>query len=388
MTRGLRLLSLLAFASCSNGAAPAQTCDLDPGLTQQECATAHAMSLPDELPPARGNAKGDDVDAAALGFSVFFDARLSARETVRCATCHMPEKRFADGLPTSMGLGRVTRNSPTLLNAARMRSPFWDGRADSVWSQPLFAFESPLEMNFTRLELAHAIARKYARGYERVFGPLPPLGDAERFPARGKPGDSTWENMAEVDRDAVNRVAANVGKALESYVRKLAAGPSPFDRFLEGEATALTAEQRAGLVVFMKGGCTSCHSGPLFSDEKFHALGVGASPGNPVDVGREAAYATLAESPFTARGPYWDGPKEDVPLTPSPGDHGAFRTPSLRNVVRSGPWGHDGRFKTLADVIAFHGPPLSDLDRGRLIAFLGALEGAYPKPPWNDWPQR
>jgi cytochrome c peroxidase len=414
MRRALGCLALLAAAaSCgSSGSSsgsvtsPVSTCDLDPALTQAECATVHAMALPAALPPARGNAKGDDPDAAALGFAVFFDARFSAGESVRCATCHMPENRFADGKPTSTGLARITRNAPTLINAARNRWSFWDGRADSVWSQPLFAFEAPLEMGFTRLEIAHTIALHYAPDYENVFGPLPPLDDTTRFPAKGKPGDPAWDGMTESDREAVDLVVANVGKSLEAYIRKLAAGPSAFDRCLAGDATALDADQRAGLVVFVKNGCPSCHDGPLLSDQKFHALGVPAWPGDPVDVGREGAYATLAASPFTAQGPYWDGPKEDVPVTPAPGDFGAFRTPSLRNVSQSGPWGHNGWFATLADAVAFHGPnaasdsaagardpllgtaSLSDADLQRVVHFLEALDGDYPLPPWNDWPQR
>ena len=368
------------------------------------------MALPAALPPARGNAKGDDANAAALGFAIFFDARFSRGETVRCATCHSPEKRFADGKPTSTGLARGTRHSPTLFNAARMRSPFWDGRADSLWSQPLVAFENPLEMDFTRLEVAHAVALLHPADYERVFGALPPLAAAGRFPARGRPGDPAWEAMAQDDRDAVDGVAANVGKALEAYERKLAAGPSPFDRFLAGDAGALDDDARAGLVVFVKNGCAACHGGPLLSDQKFHALRVAAWPGDPVDLGREGAHAVLAASHFTASGPFWDGPKEDTsPAADAsgPADRGAFRTPSLRNLTKAGPWGHNGHFATLDDAVAFHGaggPPgdpaaagtrdprlnpavLPELDRARLVHFLTALDGTYPKPPWNDWPQ-
>ncbi len=384
-----RALLVLALASCSSNATttPAPQCDLDPALAPDECATVHGMALSAELPAARGNAKGDDLDAASLGFAVFFDARFSNGQTVRCATCHMPENKFGDGKATSTGLARTTRNAPTLLNAARMRWVFWDGRADSVWSQPLFAFENPLEMGFTRLELAHSIALLYAQEYEKVFGPLPPLDDATRFPAAGKPGDPAWENMAPSDREAINLVAANVGKSLEAYVRKLAAGPAAFDRFLAGDTTALDSEQRAGLVAFVKDGCASCHNGPMLSDQKFYALGVPAWPGDPFDVGREGAYAVLAASPFTASGPYWDGPKETVSLSASPQDHGAFRTPSLRNVVESGPWGHNGYFDTLAAAIDFHGP-IDATDRDRIAHFLESLDGTYPAPPWNDWPQR
>lgn len=399
---------LLAFvAACGATPAAAPGCELEPGLTGEECAALHALALPTTLPPARGNAKGDDTDAATLGFALFFDARLSKGEAVRCATCHTPERRFADGKTTSVGLARGTRHAPTLLNAARMRWSMWDGRADSVWSQALFALENPLEMDFTRLELAHAVALRYATRYEAIFGPLPPLDDAARFPARGLPGDPAWEAMTQDDRDAVNRVAANVGKALEAYERKLATGPSAFERFLAGDPSALDAEERAGLVVFVKSGCAGCHGGPLLSDQEFHALRVPAWPGDPVDVGREAAYSVLAASPFTARGPFWDGPNEDIPTSATPGDRGAVRTPSLRNLTKAGPWGHNGRFATLDEAIVFHASggssddpaaagardpllrsgPLSDGERGHLVRFLEALDGSYPRPPWNDWPQ-
>jgi cytochrome c peroxidase len=125
-----RAILMVALAACSNAAAPAAPCDLDPALDASECTTVHAMALSAALPPARGNAKGDDPNAAALGFAVFYDARLSKGENVRCATCHIPEKQFGDGKPTSTGLSRVTRNAPTILNAARMQATFWDGRAD------------------------------------------------------------------------------------------------------------------------------------------------------------------------------------------------------------------------------------------------------------------
>ncbi len=383
-----RWILIAGLAACGSAAAvPAGApCDLDPALDETECAAVHAMALSPSLPAARGNAKGDDPDAAGLGFAMFFDARLSKGEAVRCATCHEPEKKFGDGLPTSTGLARTTRNAPTMLNAARMDPMFWDGRADSVWSQPLFAFENPLEMDFTRLEIAHAVALRYSDSYTKVFGPLPALDDTSRFPARAKPGDPAWDAMTEADRDAINLVAANVGKSLEAYVRKLAAGPAAFDRFLGGDATALTDAQRAGLVAFAKNGCANCHSGSMLSDQKFHALGVPAWPGDPFDVGREGAYPVLAASPFTASGSYWDGPKESVVLSASAQDHGAFRTPSLRNVTLSAPYGHNGWFATLADAIDFHGA-IDPADRDAIVSFLGSLEGAYPLPPWNDWPQ-
>ena len=401
------LASAVAVAACgSNASAPA--CDLDPSLDGAACNAIKSLELPAQLPPSAGNAKGDDPKAASFGFAAFFDARFSRSNEVRCATCHVPENHFADGKAVSQGLAEVTRNSPTALNAARMSTIFWDGRADSIWSQPLFAFENPKEMGYTRLEIAHRVAQSYKDKYEPTFGPLPPLDDATRFPAAGKPGDPAYDAMGAPDREAVDRVVANVGKALEAYVRKLAAGRSKLDRYLAKEGDLL-AEEKRGLAVFARAGCLDCHNGPLLSDERFHNLGVPAWPGTAPDRGRADAVAILRANPFNGQGAYWDGPRPSAPADPAPADLGAFRTPSLRNLAYTAPYMHNGRFASLREVVDFHlaggasdqsayvgevdpllvRRDLSDGERDDLVAFLsGALTGDYPAPPWNDWPQR
>ncbi|MBF5042605.1 cytochrome-c peroxidase [Aggregicoccus sp. 17bor-14] len=398
--------ALLALGACS------EPCPEAPGLGAQQCAEVRAMRLPEALPAARGNAHAEDPAAALLGFRVFFDARFSSDQQVRCATCHAPERHFQDGLPVAHGLEDVTRNTPTVLNAAWQRWQTWDGSADSLWSQPLTALENPKEMNLTRLELAHRIAEYYGPRYEPAFGALPPLGDTARFPARGSPGSSEWEAMAPADQDAVNRVAANVGKALEAYLRKLAAGPSALDRYLAGDAAALGEQERKGLRVFVQAGCSSCHSGPQLSDERYHNLGVPALAGAPLDEGRSAGLAHAGASPFNALGPYADGPVPgasgaDYVAQPGAEALGAFRTPSLRNLEDSAPYGHNGRFATLEEVVDFHlqgggrgaggfvgevSPllqprTLSADEREALLAFLRSLEGQYPAAPWNNWPE-
>lgn len=386
-----------------------ESCPEAPGLPEAQCVEARRLRLPESLPPARGNAYADHPDAALLGFRIFFDARFSSNQEVRCATCHAPERKFHDGRATSRGLGRVTRNSPTLLNAAWLRWQTWDGHADSLWSQPLSAFEHPAEMDFTRLELAHRIRTSYRAPYEALFGPLPPLEDTARFPLRGAPGSPAFDGMAEADREAVHRVAAHVGKALEAYQRKLAAGPSALDVHLAGEADALTPEAREGLKVFVRAGCTDCHGGPLLTDERFHNLGVPVRPGDELDPGRWQGLAQVTADPFNALGPFHDGPREDAPdYRAAPGDLGAFRTPSLRNVGLSAPYGHNGAFATLEEVVDFHlrgggrgatgylgevSPllqprPLGEAERSALLAFLRSLDGRYPESPWNNWPEK
>src|SRR5205823_6277204 len=119
-------------------------------------------------------------------------------------------------LATSKGLESVPRNSLTILEGARARWMFWDGRADSVWSQALVPLENPDEMGFTRLALAHRIAQSYRANYEAIFGPLPALDDASRFPPDGRPGQPAWDGMAPADQISINRVFTNIGKAIEA----------------------------------------------------------------------------------------------------------------------------------------------------------------------------
>src|SRR5262249_4951117 len=150
---------------------------------------------------------------------------------------------FAERKPRSHTLREIARNAPDLINAARYtRSHFWDGKVDTLWSAPLFTFEQGDEMGSSRLHVAHTLAAIYKVRYEKVFGPLPDLSDTKRFPAEGKPGVRQFDAMSEQDKRLVNQVYANVGKALEAYIRKLAAGRSPFDDFMNGAVKALGSD--------------------------------------------------------------------------------------------------------------------------------------------------
>jgi len=383
----------LALVAILAACAP-HPCD---GLSASRCEQVRALAMPAALPPARGNARADDPSAAELGFRVFFDSRFSSNQDVRCATCHAPEDAFADGLPTSRSsLGAVSRNSPTSFNAAASPWMMWDGRADSVWSQALIPLENPVEMGFTRLGIAHRIALSYQALYEAAFGPLPDLSDPVRFPAAGKPGDAAFDGMAPEDQEAVNRIAANVGKSMEAYQRKLFAGASKLDAFLGGDGGALSGSARQGLAVMANAGCLECHGGPYLSDGGFHRLGVAGA-----DRGRAAGLETLAQSVFRLDGRYSDDPGAfQPPPSPVAGDEGAFKTPSLRNLARTAPYGHDGSFATLEDVVDFHlqgggsgADPLlqphalSSGDRAALLELLRSLEGADPGRPWDYWPE-
>lgn len=409
MSRGERLAAVAAALALACGTAGRSSpCASELRLSDGVCAELARAVLPAQLPAAAGNRFGDSFDAARMGHWVFFDARFSQNLSMRCASCHQAEASFQDSQPSPSIAPLVTRNSPTVINSAWTSHQFWDGRADSLWSQALAAFENPKEMNFTRLEIAHLIDREYRARYEQVFGPLPDFSDPTRFPARGAPGMPAYEAMAAADKATVDGVAANVGKAVEAYERKIAAGRSRVDQYLLGDRQALSDAEKRGLAVFARARCLDCHSGPMLADEKYHNLGVPEAAGVPADPGRAAGVAVLLASPFNASGPYYDGARPEPSDRLEPGSEGAFRTPSLRNLTLTAPYGHNGRFATLEAAVDFHlqgggrglggfagevdpllqPQPLSTEDRDALVALLKALKGDYPQRPWNDWPDR
>lgn len=384
-----------AVAPDTTDAAVEDTCFEGLALSDpDDCKKVAALLLPEKLPEARGNAFGDSLAAAELGFQVFYDPRFSTVEEMRCATCHIPEKYFGDGLKVSLGKDDkpLLRNSPSIFASAWTPGDFfWDGRADSLWSQPLFAFENPDEMATTRLSIAHTIVgnEDYRALYTEAFAELPDLSDLERFPLQGKPGDKAFDAMREEDKDTVNRMVANVGKALEAYMRKVATGRAPLDAFLLGDASLFNEGAARGLTTFAKAGCIDCHGGPVLSDGLYHDMKVPPLPGAPKDRGRADGIAILEDNPFNAEGPYYDAKVGKPAPRPSKESNleGAFRTPSLRDVMRTGPYGHNGYYTKLEELLKAHGPTkLSEAEISDLIAFFLQLNGREPERPWSNWP--
>jgi cytochrome c peroxidase len=320
------------------------------------------------------NAVADDPSAAQLGQAIYFDKRFSGSGKVACATCHDPKFGLGDGKPMPEGFP-VDRNVPTLWNVAYGRWFFWDGRSDSLWGQALKPLENPREHGFTRLQVAHLLRSDAGLNslYERVFGALPDLGDAPRFPragapladAPGSPLVAAWNGMAEADRSVVDRIFSNVGKSLQAYERRLVSRASRFDVFVEGLRTGdrskldvLSPSARLGLKIFVgKGNCRLCHSGPTFTDGEFHNLGIPPTRGGPTP-SRYAAIPELRKDPFNTKGSFSDdrpsgAAKLDF-LVDLPDTWGQIKTPGLRNVARTAPYMHQGQFKTLEDVVMFY----------------------------------
>lgn len=290
--------------------------------------------VPLGLPPELAERRASDA-VVALGRSLFFDPILSIDRSVACASCHDPKFGFADNRAKSPGvLGRETlRNAPTLFNRALGESFFWDGRAATLEVQVLMPIENELEMG---LAVSEAVARLAA---DESYG--------ARFTAAfdGPPSRE--------------RIAA----ALAGFVRRLLRGDRPIDRFRQGDHDALTAEQRGGLWFFeSRGACWRCHVGANFTDESFHNTGVGALDGVPED----ARFAVTGDE----------------------ADRGAFKTPTLRGVIDTAPYMHDGSVPTLRAVVESYRDgghanshldglirplTMSERDVTNLVAFLESL---------------
>jgi cytochrome c peroxidase len=257
------------------------------------------------------------------GRELFFDTRLSRDRTIACASCHEPERAFTDGRPVPIGVyNRVGRRSaPALVNRGYGRSFFWDGRAATLEDQVLQPMQDPNEMDMTLPEVS-----------ARVGMPI-----------------------------------EEVSRSLASFVRSLLSGGSAFDRFINGDRSALSLEQQEGLQLFRgKANCTACHVGPTFSDERFHNTGVAWRNGQLLDAGRFAVTGRVE-------------------------DRGAFKTPTLREIARTAPYMHDGSLVTLSDVVEYYNRggnsnpgldadlrplALTEPQKNSLMAFLGTLDGS------------
>jgi len=274
----------------------------------------------------------------ALGKQLFNDPSLSADGTVRCASCHIPERSYTDGRAVAIGVyGRTgTRNTPSLLNIAAANEPafFWDGRRTVLEQAVLDPLTNPVEMGLhDQSDLMRRITQNSA--YREAF--------TQTFPGGGN-----------------SLAPSEVGTVLAAYVHSLTPAESAFDRYRRGDRTAMNPRAQLGLTLFQgKAGCAECHrlegASPTFTDHAYHRSGVGLD-------GIAANLPALTEG-VMARSLQGNAVGDRVAMhsdeaqlgrfnvTQDPADIGLFRTPSLRGVSHTAPYMHDGSVPTLDDAI-------------------------------------
>lgn len=383
--------------------------------------------------PDISNRWADDPRAAALGQRLFFDPRFSGPllspehdgsmfgsglgvkgtpGKVSCASCHNPAAAFTDTRSTkqqvSLGAAWTHRRSPSLLDVGYHKVLMWDGRRDSGYAQVLGALEASAEMNSSRLFAAQQLERLYRSEYEAVFGePFPDLSAVPVLDARDAGCHEVQATPTTVcpkpHDERVTRVAVNFGKAISAYLRKLTCGPSRFDAWVHGDATALTAQEQRGAALFTgKARCNTCHAGAHFTDEHYHNVGLPPAIVSLIirvgdDRGAAMGLPAMLADPLNVRGAFSDGDDgrlDQFPATDFSRLEGAFRTPGLRCVERRPSFMHTGQLRTLEDVVTFFnrgGSPASQVgvseiqplglsrdEEADLVAFLRTLTGPGP----------
>jgi cytochrome c peroxidase len=277
---------------------------------------------------------------------------MSGDGNMSCATCHNPAMGWSDGLPTARGVKSsiLGRASPTIFNTAYNRLQMWDGRKKSLEDQAMGPMQANVEMNMDIGKLFQWIGN--SAGYKAMF-------------ARAYPGE------------AINETT--LSKAIANFERTVISDDSAFDRWVRGDETALTAQQVDGFKLFLgKGNCAACHSGPNFTDNGFHNLGLASWGNNEPDMGR------YAQKPVNAT-------------------KGAFKTPTVREVARTAPYFHEGSAKTLMKVVKHYDRGgqvktnlspnikplgLSSAEKLALVAFLEGLSSPFMPMSIPELPAR
>jgi cytochrome c peroxidase len=317
-------------------------------------------------PKDLSNAVDGQPAAISLGRALFNDARFSRDGSVSCASCHAPDKQFQDGLPVGRGVGVGTRRAMPVVDTGHNAWFFWDGRKDSLWAQALGPLEDGVEHGGNRARYARLMQTHYKDQYEQVFGKLPVLDGvpSDAGPLGSAAEQQAWQSLPDTKRANVDRVFANMGKAIAAYEKSLAYGESRFDRYARAIAAndaiggrEFSAQEVNGLRVFIGDGqCVTCHNGPLLTDQAFHNTGVPPRDSARPDHGRAAAIARVQADPFNCLGPFSDARPEQCSelrfiVTDDPALEGAFKTPSLRNVALRPPYMHAGQFLSLEQVV-------------------------------------
>lgn len=301
-----------------------------------------------------------------LGKLLFFDPRMSNNSAVSCATCHQPQQGWGDGIDISFGYTNAPhwRNTQTILNSVFHPKLFWAGESLSLEAQAKSAWTGALAQNLDS-SLAEERLRQmpaYVERFEEVFGAKSPTF-----------------------ADALRAVAAFESTIVSENV--------PFDAWMRGDEDALSDSAKRGMELFVgKARCSACHSGPLFTNQSYHALGVPENPKFETDPMRQIALRYQHRARGVAEEEYRkaDGDLGLFYTTKQEQDKGKFRTPTLREVAQTGPYMHNGVFKTLEEVVRFYNEGggetpnksplmaplgLTDAEITDLVAFMEALTG-------------
>lgn len=285
------------------------------------------------LPAVAAGKEPVTAEKVALGRMLYYDARLSKNQKLSCNSCHALTKYGVDNEATSQGYKgqRGDRNSPTVYNAAVHFVQFWDGRAPDVEQQAKGPVLNPVEMGMPSEK--HVIA---------VLKSMPEYVDAfkKAFPSDKDP--VTYDNM---------------GRAIGAFERGLIT-PARWDKFLEGDQAALTAEEKAGFNTFVASGCQTCHAGTLVGGNMFQKIGTVKQWPDASDAGR-------------------------YNVTKSEADRLMFKVPSLRNVEKTGPYFHNGKVPTLDEAIAKMadyqvGKTLTETQVKSIATWIKSLTGEIP----------
>lgn len=255
---------------------------------------APPAGLPEVKHPADNPPTPEKIE---LGKQLYFDPRLSADDTVSCASCHDPAKGWSNGEAVATGVGGLKggRNAPTIINSAYYTLQFWDGRAKTLEDQALGPIQNPIEMKMTLDDVVGKLNKipGYKAQFQKVFG--------------------------------TDVTADGIAKAIAAFERTVLSGDAPYDKFKAGDQSALSEAAQRGLKLFNgKANCKACHTGASFTDSAFHNIGLDSQ-----DEGRKA-------------------------ISKLAGDHGAMKTPTLRDIAKTGPYMHNGSLKTLEEVVAHY----------------------------------
>lgn len=341
--------------------------------SEQDLETLNALWIGslEPLPADPSNAVADNPEAVILGNRLFFDTRFSANGNVSCATCHQPDLNFTDGMQKGRGMGKSNRNTRSIIGVAYSPWLYWDGRRDSLWSQALSPLEDPNEHGSNRMQVVRLVAGEetYATMYESLFDELPEADELAELPAHASPaGDeeqvAAWQSMSGPDRQMINDIYTNIGKAIAAYERTLLPEPTRFDAYVEAvlsgdeskQSSLFSKKEILGLQLFLgEARCTECHNGPLLTNHEFHNTGILSFSGELPDRGRINGVREVLEHEFNCLSIYSDDAEHTctelefvrtgIELI------GAMRTPSLRNLSMTEPYMHKGQIASLRETL-------------------------------------